>query len=135
MQDIKSIAINRIQSEIDSNANGSGDSNNNNGALASIDQHWTNPLEFDQLDKMQSRTNTIVHVCWQRACSISYYDYRYALTVSFNSLVLDYFIYHFNIFRFRSVVIYCESLRIAVDGKSYGSSLLIFVYSSTKHLM
>ncbi|KAJ6222518.1 hypothetical protein RDWZM_001063 [Blomia tropicalis] len=88
MQDIKSIAINRIQSEIDSNANGSGDSNNNNGALASIDQHWTNPLEFDQLDKMQSRTNTIVHVCWQRACSISYYDYRYALTVSFSGYLL-----------------------------------------------
>jgi len=55
---------------------------------SSISDSWKCPLsgsslEFDQLEKMpQSRTNTIVHVCWQRACSINYSDYQYALTVS-----------------------------------------------------
>ena len=40
-------------------------------------------IEFDQLEKMQSHANNnIVHVCWQRACSISATDYRFALTVS-----------------------------------------------------
>ena len=29
----------------------------------------------------QSRTNTIIHVCWQRNCTITSADYRYALTV------------------------------------------------------
>ena len=55
-----------------------------------LNEHWKSPLgnslEFDQLEKMQSRTNTIVHVCWQRACSISASDYRYALTVSLVAL-------------------------------------------------
>lgn len=53
---------------------------------SALSEHWKGPLghslEFDQLQTtMQSRTNTIVHVCWQRACSISAADYRYALTV------------------------------------------------------
>ena len=59
---------------------------------SALSEHWKGPLnslEFDQLDQMQSRTtNTIVHVCWQRTCSISASDYRYALTVSFNGLTV-----------------------------------------------
>ena len=46
-------------------------------------------LEFDQLEKMYSRTNTIMHVCWQRTCNISFTDYRYALTVSFNIHIIS----------------------------------------------
>lgn len=55
---------------------------------SALSDQWKGPLgsslEFDQLEKMQSRANTIVHVCWQRACSISVAHYRYALTVSYN---------------------------------------------------
>lgn len=29
------------------------------------------------------RTNTIIHVCWQRNCCITAADYRYALTVAY----------------------------------------------------
>ncbi|XP_046911920.2 chondrocyte-derived ezrin-like domain containing protein [Dermatophagoides farinae] len=36
----------------------------------------------------QSRTNTIIHVCWQRNCTITSADYRYALTVSFSGYLL-----------------------------------------------
>lgn len=55
---------------------------------SALNEHWKpqcplgNSLEFDQLatTNLQLRTNTIVNVCWQRAASISYNNYKYALS-------------------------------------------------------
>lgn len=56
----------------------------NNGLV----EHWKSPsgtLEREsKMDRMHSpaHVNTIAHVCWQRNCTISVADYRYALTAS-----------------------------------------------------
>lgn len=52
---------------------------------SALSEHWkssNNDLGSMQFEKMHSRTNTIVHVCWQRNCTISAIDYRNALTVN-----------------------------------------------------
>lgn len=56
-----------------------------------LSEHWKRPgdSETDQCD--QSRTNTIVHVCWQRNCTIISADYHYALTVRLFFLILNLF--------------------------------------------
>uniref|UniRef100_A0A6P6XV42 FERM, ARHGEF and pleckstrin domain-containing protein 2-like n=1 Tax=Dermatophagoides pteronyssinus TaxID=6956 RepID=A0A6P6XV42_DERPT len=43
---------------------------------------------IQQQQQQQSRSNTIIHVCWQRNCTITNFDYRYALTVSFSGYLL-----------------------------------------------
>lgn len=62
---------------------------------SALNEHWKpqstlgNSLEFDQLEtNLQLRTNTIVNVCWQRAASISFDSYKYALTISFSGYLL-----------------------------------------------
>ena len=62
---------------------------------SALSEHWKSPCSSIEpssepaFERMQcSHTNTIVHVCWQRNCSISAADYRYALTVSYTSLHL-----------------------------------------------
>lgn len=56
---------------------------------SALSEHWKSPVannfQSDQFERIHSRTNTIVHVCWQRNCSISAIDYRYALTVRIKS--------------------------------------------------
>lgn len=64
-----------------------------------LSEHWKRPgdIETDQCD--QSRTNTIVHVCWQRNCTIISADYHYALTVRFIFVLVlgEKFIFFFTI--------------------------------------
>ena len=60
--------------------NGNGNGNDNQQQQFGIDNI--------QQQQQQSRSNTIIHVCWQRNCTITNFDYRYALTVSFSGYLL-----------------------------------------------
>lgn len=97
--------------------------------------------------KASQRSNTTVHVCWHRNTSISYSDQLRAFQVSERIGVykkISMSTVHviaavrviINCIRFRTnSVDFCyENSKIAMVGKSFGSCLPTFVYSSTNHI-